>query len=207
MRTTTAISSACLCLVLAACSPGVDKTVAQTNDLVLVTLTGMPGDTDVFSMAKQFPNTAYQMSQTSDSVTWNFSQNGTEACRFTAKITPKDARSSRVTTSLEDVSSGGERYLCNVVKIVGEESVSAALDGRAADKAKVQDQLKRYLISDFGAMTESVSKRMDEMAPPRGEDCPGLSGERLDACNTAAAIRRQNHEKTQAELDKRGMGR
>jgi hypothetical protein len=203
MRRVTASVILSAALVLAACSPGVDKTVAQSNDLVLISLTRMPGDVDVFSMAKQFPNTEYQMSQTSDAVTWTFIQNGADACRFTAKITPKDAKSSRVTTSMEDVSKGGERYLCNVAKIVGEESVSAALDGRSADKAKVQDQLKRYLISDFAGMSESVSKRMTEMAPPPGDPCPGLSGERLDACNTAAAIRRQAHEKNQAELDGR----
>jgi hypothetical protein len=203
MRRLTTISLTSLALVLGACSPGLNKSVAQSSDLVLVSLSQMSPQTDVMDMAKQFPNTAYQMSQTADGVTWTFMQNGAEACRFTAKVTAKDAKSSRVTTSLEDLSKGGERYLCNVVKIVGEESVAAAVDGRLADRAKVKTQLARYLVSDFGAMTESVSKRMTEMAPPSGDPCPGMMGPQRDNCETAAAIRRQNHEKTQAELDRR----
>ena len=203
MRGPSAITLISLTLILCGCSPGLNKTVASPSDQVLVSLSQMSPQTDVMDMAKQFPNTQYQMSQTADGVTWTFLQNNAEACRFTAKVTPKDAKSSRVTTSLEDLSKGGEKYLCNVVKIVGEESVSAAAEGRLADREKVKTQLARYMVSDFGAMTESVSKRMTEMAPPPSDPCAGMQGTQRDNCETAAAIRRQNHEKTQAELDRR----
>jgi hypothetical protein len=170
MRKAGTIAILGVALTLAACAPGVNKTVAYSNDLVLVMLSRMSPDADLMPMARQFPNTNYRVERTDTGVTWIFTQEGADVCRFTAKVTPRDSKSSQVSTSLEDVSKGGERYICNVARIVGEESVAAAVEGRAADRQKVQSQLTRYMVSDIGGMTDSISKRMTEMAPPRSSD-------------------------------------
>lgn len=171
-----------LLLLLSACSAGIDTKVDEPRAQVLARLADLPKDADVFELGKQFPNTEYVVATTSSTVMWIFKQDGKDACRFVATVEELGPSSSQVTTRLQDDSKGAERYICKVVKIVGEESVGAALARRPADVAAVNSQIKQFVVTDYAAIVDSVSKRMDEMAPPRDDNCQNGSLEQREGC-------------------------
>jgi len=177
-------------LSLLACSGGIDAKLEEPSATVMARLTNLPRDADLFDMAKQFPNTEYVVATTASTVMWIFKQNGNNACRFMATVKADGAGASRVTTSLQDDSKGEERYICNVVKVVGEESVAAALARRPADQAAVNSKIKQYVITDYAAVSDAVAKRMDEMAPPRDDNCQNGNVVQRESC----ARLKQNYE-------------
>lgn len=169
-------------LLLSACSGGIDTKVDEPSATVMARLTNMPADADIFHLGKQFPNTEYVVATTSSSVMWIFKQNGSDACRFVATVKELGSTASQVTTRLQDDSKGAERYICKVVKLVGEESVAATLAHRAADATAVNSQIQQFVVTDYAAVVDSVSNRMDEMAPPRDDNCTGGNVVQNESC-------------------------
>lgn len=167
---------------LSACSEGVDTKVPEAKVNVVARLAEIPAEADVFPLAKPFPNTEYLVATSPSSVTWMFKQNGNDACQFVATVAEDGPNASRVTTELRDVSNGKESYLCKAVRIAGEESVAATLARRPADVAAVRGQISQLLVTDYGAVVDSVANRMDEMAPPRDDNCENGSDEQRRGC-------------------------
>lgn len=177
-----AIAAFAVLVALSACSEGVDTKVPEAKVNVMARLAQMPADADAFPLAKPFPNTEYLVATSPSTVMWLFKQNGDDACQFVATITDDGPNASRVTTELRDVSNGKESYLCKAVGIAGEESVAATLARRPADVAAVRGQISQLLVTDYGAVVDSVSNRMDEMAPPRDDNCENGTDEQRRGC-------------------------
>lgn len=169
-------------LSLSACSGGGETRVAEPKVNVVARLAEMPAEADAFRLAKLFKNTEYVVATSPSTVTWLFRQNGNNACQFAATVTEDGPDAARVSTELKDVSAGGEAYLCKAVGIVGEESVAAVLAHRAADEPAIKARIQQFLVTDYGAVVDSVADRMDEMAPPRDDNCENGSDEQRRGC-------------------------
>lgn len=156
---------------LTACAEGVDTKVSEAKVNVVARLANMPADADVFPMAKPFPNTEYLVATSPSTAAWMFGQNGDDACQFVATVAEDGPGASRVASELRDVSNGKESCLCKAVRIAGEESVAATLAHRPADVAAARRQIGQPLVTDYGAVVDAVANRMDEMAPPRDDNC------------------------------------
>lgn len=169
-------------LSLAACSGGVDTGVPEAKVNVVARLAEMPADADVFRLAKPFKSTEYVVATSPSTVMWLFKQTGDNACEFVATVAEDGPNASHVTTELRDVSGGKNSYLCKMVKIVGEESVAATLAKRPADVPAITAQINQLLVTDYGGVVESVANEMDELAPPRDDNCENGSDEQRRGC-------------------------
>lgn len=188
-------------LALAAC--GQDAKLVNEPPLDVVNRLGsMPSNADVMYLAKQVPHASFRSQTGAEGVDWTFSIGGHDICRFSAKVVEAGAGTgaSRVSTSIERLGEQKEDYLCSIARITGEESVAATLEKRPANVEAVNEQLKQYLLNNMGEVQEMVSRRMDEMAPPKGDECK--SG---DA--TAQANCRKFMKMREKEMEEQGFAR
>jgi hypothetical protein len=165
-------------LALAACG----KTVNEPRQAVIDRLGAMPSDANVMHLARQVPHAVFRSQLSAEGVDWIFSIGGNDICRFSAKVTEAGENASRVSTAMEELGDEQEIYLCNVARITGEESVTATLEGRPANVEAVSAQLNQYLVTNMGAVQDTVSRRMDEMAPPAGDECQSGDAEARKSC-------------------------
>jgi hypothetical protein len=157
-------------LALAACGQkqSVDKPMAE----VYSTLTSLPADADAMALATTFSDTAYFVEPAGDSkVVWHFQRNGADYGRYVAELSADGPAKTTVTTHFENGSIDSNLgFLRDVAKIASAASVTAALEGHAVDRSGVQSQISQLIASNPVAaqvqVIETVSDRMDQMAPP-----------------------------------------
>ncbi|WP_310495983.1 hypothetical protein [Sandarakinorhabdus sp.] len=190
-------------IALTACSGGIDTRVDEPSEKVFKRLYNMPAQSDAFAKAVQFPGTNYYVGKGGVSeVIWYFKQNGAGICHFVATVTPEGPSASRVKTSLVDDSKGTERYICKLVKVVGEESVAATLARRSADVAAVNKEIQKVMFNNLGAVADTVSREMMEMAPPADNDCKrGSFDDRITCQKFKKARENRNEGRNAGNLD------
>lgn len=157
-------------LALAACgqSQSVDKPMAE----VYSTLTSMPAEADAMPLATTFSGTAYYVEPAGDNkVVWHFTRGGGDYGRYVAELAPDGPGKTKVTTHFENGNIDSNLgFLRDIAKLASEASVRAALEGHAVDRSGVQSQISQMIASNPVAsqvqVIETVSDRMDQMAPP-----------------------------------------
>jgi hypothetical protein len=160
--------------LLTACSGESQHIANEPLSAVYSKLTSMPKNADVMDLAKQAAGTDYYLQPDGGELVWHFRMNGNDYCRLVARLEENSPTTTRVTTRAEDaaeaaeaaVAKGGERpdyrYLCNVARIAGEESVTATLEGRPAQTAAIWDEIRKYVATNPMAVMGAANAAMDE---------------------------------------------
>lgn len=189
-----------LCLVLSllpagGCARLFADVVHQPKSVIVNQLHYMPNAANLMALPQRFPSSTLQVTATADEVNWTYSLGGKEVCRFTAHVADEGQDRSTVWTTSEDISSDGQGFLCGAVNVAGKESVAATIEGRAADRQKVETELAAVVVTNYASMQKSIAKEMTDMAPPKTQCREYGSQEMQDACRTREFLR--DHERQQ----------
>jgi hypothetical protein len=111
--------------------------------------------------------------------TWHFALKGHEFGRYTAQLTPKDATSTKVSFQFQDVDPavGNDEVLRmadfptlrGIVRKVTYELATASIEGRPADRQKIQ-QAQSAIVTSPKAMSGAVEASLDEAIKRNGWD-------------------------------------
>lgn len=152
-------------VLLTGCSGLFGETVKQPSASVVSLLYSMPQSADVMDVPERFPGTRMRTERDGDVISWVYSLNGKDACRFTVTVEAMGDDASTIWTKTKDISPEGQAYLCATVAVAGEESVAAALARRPADSAKVEAKLAAAAVGNMGSMQKSLGDQIVNMAP------------------------------------------
>ena len=144
-------------LALSGCGELFGQTLNQPSGVVTSQLYRMPPGADLMRLPELWPGTKMRVESRDGSVIWTYSLKGEEVCRFTAHISPSGSEVSTVWTELDTLSSKDVRYLCTTVNIAGTESVAATLDGRDADRNKVEGELVAAAVGNIGSIQRGLA--------------------------------------------------
>ncbi|MFC0588142.1 hypothetical protein ACFFF7_01810 [Novosphingobium aquiterrae] len=189
-----------LCILpLLAMPAGCDQLFAdvvhQPQSVVLNQLHYMPNAANLMEMPRRFPNTAMRIDSGDGVINWTYAIGGQDSCRFTAHVAKEGEDRSTVWTTIEDISPGGEGYLCGSINVAGKESVAATLEGRAGDRMKVEKELALVMVGNMASVQKSLGKQIVDMAPKKMDCREYGSTEMQDACRTREFLR--EHERQQ----------
>lgn len=180
VRTTAVIAAA---LLVAACSGRQTQVAEQPLTRVHGQLIAMPAQANAMDTAMQAAGTAYWIESGGNPIVWRFAMNGKAYCRFHAELTEKGPTSTVVATWAEQVDEASRaavedgrkrpdyRYLCDVARIAGEESVAAAVQNRAADKPAIVAKLRGKVASDPASAMRAADAAMDAATPKWEDPC------------------------------------
>jgi len=179
---------------LAACSGQTVRRVDEPAAIVEAKLRFPPQAADAMQVTKMMPEVAIYSENVGNVFSWRFTQRGSEYCRFIATVTPDGDKRSKVAMRailIDDavraaVDAGARKpdftFLCNVGRMAGEETVAAALEGRAADTSQVYDKLKIYVAANplaiggmVNTMYDEVARQMKDFQGSPGQFSPPLS--------------------------------
>ena len=150
---------------LSGCNWLFGQTVKQPSASVVSLLYSMPKSADVMNVPVRFPGTRMRVERDGDAISWVYSLNGKDACRFTVTVEAVGDDASTIWTKTKDISPEGQAYICATVTVAGEESVAAALEGRPANSAKVEAKLAAAAVGNMGSMQKTLADQIVEMAP------------------------------------------
>jgi hypothetical protein len=151
--------------LLSGCNWLFGQTVKQPSASVVSLLYAMPKSADVMEVPLLFPGTRMRTERDGDVISWVYSLNGKDICKFTVTVEAMGDDASTIWTKTKDISSDGQSYLCATVEVAGEESVAATLEGRPADIVKVETKLAAALVGNMGSMQKTLGDQMVNMAP------------------------------------------
>ena len=151
-------------VLLAGCSGGgIDETVDRPITEVQALVEAAPEQ--ALELADQLPGTDHSIESEDGRVTWHFTLHGQEYAQFVVSLTPKGPQSTQVKTSLVEMAGStepGVPFLRDGVEAVGEESVAAALEGRAVDMASLQRRFKAQVMADPSKVTGATAQLWNE---------------------------------------------
>lgn len=180
---------------LAGCGRLFADVVQQPQSVVLNQIQYMPNAANLMEMPQRFPNAKMRIERGDEAIHWIYSIGGQDVCRFTAHVAEEGENSSTVWTSSKDISSGGEGYLCGSVNAAGKESVAATIEGRPADRMKVEKELAAVMVGNMASVHKTLGKQIQDMAPEKKE-CREYGSEKMqEACRTREFLR--EHERQQ----------
>lgn len=164
-------------LLLAACGQSTTR-VEQPRIDVYAMLSSLPADANAMPLAMIYPGSSYYLDPLPDRLVWRFTHEGIEYGRMIAEVAADGDKATEVTTYFEDVRDNPavERFafLRDTARIAAEASLTAALERRAVDQSAVRAAIDQVYAKNLVAAQmkniETISARMDEMAPPRSED-------------------------------------
>lgn len=164
-------------LLLAACGKSATR-IEQPRIDVYAMLSTLPVEANAMPLAMTYPGSSYYLDPLPDRLVWRFTHEGIEYGRMTAEITAHGDKATEVTTYFEEVRDNPavERvaFLRDTARIAAEASLKAALERRAVDQGIVRAAIDQvYATNPVAAQMrtiETISAKMDEMAPPRSED-------------------------------------
>ncbi len=171
------VSVAAAALLLAACGKS-ETRIEQPSIDVYAMLSSLPQDANALPLATSYPGSSFYLDPQPDKLVWHFTHQGIEYGRMIAEVTPDGAAATDVSYYFEDVHDNPavERFhfLRDVARIAAEASVEAALQRRPVDLAAVQAGIDKVYANNPVAnqmkMIDTISERMDEMAPPDVEE-------------------------------------
>lgn len=152
-------------MLLSGCNWLFGQSVKQPSASVVSLLYSMPQSADVMDVPVRFPGTRMRTERDGDAISWVYSLNGKDVCRFTVTVEPIGDDASTVWTKTKDISADGQSYICATVAVAGEESVAAALAGRPANSAKVEAKLAAAAVGNMGSMQKTLGDQIVTMAP------------------------------------------
>jgi hypothetical protein len=172
MRNRLFLFVAAMTALLAACAGG-----AREFDLPLSEvqhrLTELPREANVFGLLAELPGVAHWQERDGDRLVWHFTLNGQDYARYHAELTAVGDARTRVATRFEEaeeavVASPGRRgsdlaFFRETARIAADESVAAALEGRAADTSRIRTRLAAHIVADPMAVARSAGEMMKEM--------------------------------------------
>ena len=161
---------AALALALAACgqSQSVDKPMGE----VYATLSSLPADADAMSIATAaFPGTSYWVEPMGDhKIVWHFKRDAGEYGRYVAELSADGPNKTTVRTWFENGDDSALPFLRDIARSAGDASIKAALTGQPVEQSAIQNQVRQVIASNpvaaQVAVIETVSDRMQKMAPP-----------------------------------------
>lgn len=152
-------------------------------------IANMPASANLMALPERFPNARMRSEITEVGVVWTYSLRNKDACRFTAHVKEESVVSSVVWTEIDDISSDGQGYLCTTVRIAGEESVAATIEGRPADQVAVEREMAAAVVGNMASVHKSVGDQMKAMGPEPA-DCAALPNSSAQAaCNGDHSLR------------------
>jgi len=159
-----------LALALAACgqSQSVDKPIGEVH----ATLSSLPADADAMSIATSaFPGTSYWAEPSGDNkIVWHFKRDAGEYGRYVAELSADGPNKTTVRTWFENGDDSSLPFLRDIARSAGDASIKAALAGQPVDRSGIEAEIRRRIASNpvaaQVAVIETVSDRMDKMAPP-----------------------------------------
>lgn len=160
-----------LSLILGGCGELFGTVVDQPRDAVAGMIYNMPVSANVMGLAELVPGTKSRVGQTDAGIVWTFSVYGKDECRFTVHVKSESDSSSIVWSDIDELGNGDRAFLCDAVRITGEESVAATLEGRAADEAKVQHQLAAAVPANMASIQKTIGEEIVRQVNARPDDC------------------------------------
>lgn len=176
------VMSAVAAVSLTGCGELFGDLVKQPPAAVIGMIYNMPPDKNLMRLPEHFPGARMYVTTTPKGVVWTYRLNGVDACRFTARVKEETPQSAVVWTESEDISDDDETFLCNAVKIAGEESVAATLEGRPVDRSKLEAEMASATINNFGSIQRTIGDEMVKNAPQSKECWQETDPERRDGC-------------------------
>jgi hypothetical protein len=149
------------CLMLGACGELFGDLVQQPRDATIMMVYNMPSADNLMMLPQRFPNVTVRAGTSEEGVVWTYLMDGKEACRFTAHVKEETPTSSVVWTEMDDVSAEGEGYLCETVRIAGEESVAAVLEGRPVNRQAVEAAIAAAMVNNMGSVHKTLGRQVE----------------------------------------------
>jgi hypothetical protein len=174
--------SAVAAVSLAGCGELFGDLVQQPPAAVTNMLYNIPPDKNLMRMPEYFPGAHMMVKTTKEGVVWTYVRGGVNVCQFTARVKEETATSAVVWTESEDISDDGETFLCNAVRIAGEESVAATLEGRPVDRSRLDAELAAAAVKNFGSIQKTLAEEIVKNAPQSKECWQETDPKRRDGC-------------------------
>jgi hypothetical protein len=198
-------------ILVAACSGRRSHTAAEPTNAVRTRLIAIPDQANVFPVAMQAAGTSYWQESSGNPLVWRFAMNGAPYCAFFAELKEQGPAKTQVITWTEpaddaakaSVAAGHDRadysFLCNVAGIAGEETVSAVVENRAADKKVILSKLRQNLVADPASAMRAADAAMQAAAPKSIDPCDeDIASKRCEDWRTFQQVRAQQR-KEEAE--------
>ena len=178
------LAAATLCVLLSGCGELFGTVVDMPRDQAAMLIYNMPNQANAMWLVEHNPGSKLRSMLTEQGVVWIATKYGKEACRFTAHVKEEADDSSVVWTDLERIGEGDDQFLCDSLKIAGEESVAAAIEARPIDENALQAKLASAVISDIGSVEKSIFEDISRTIKDQKGDCSGASTSAgMAACN------------------------
>lgn len=102
----------------------------------------LAGPVDLMDLPlKHGMSSARLVDRTAEGVTWTFMRKGEPVCRLTIHVKEETSTTSVIWTDVEKVAQYDDNGLCAALDIVGNESVAAVIEGRAANRERAAQQI------------------------------------------------------------------
>jgi hypothetical protein len=175
--------------LLSGCGELFGTVVDYPHDAAVSALYAMPNSANLMHLPEHFPGTAVRSELSKAGVVWTYTAYGKDECRFTAHVKRETDASSVVWTELDQLGNGDRAYLCEAVRIFGEESVAAALENRPADPIMAERQVAAAVAGNMYSVQRMIGDEMTREAKPDYNGCAelGTSADQLD-CNGNSSL-------------------
>ena len=160
-----------LCLILGGCGELFGTVVDYPKDAVTSMIYNMPNSANMMGFVEQFPGTTKRIRLSPAGVIWTYAVYGKDECHFTAHIKRESDTSSVVWSDVEELGNGDRAYLCDAVRIIGEESIAATLEGRPADEIGTQKKLAVAVAGNIGSVEKSIFEEVNRTINAKPDDC------------------------------------
>ena len=160
--------------LLSGCGQLFGSVVEMPRDSAATMLYNMGSGANLMDMPLGLSGIRMAVARSSDGVVWTYSRHGKPTCTFTAHVSEESAETSLVWSEVDEISAGGEDYLCAAVGVIGTESVAATLEGRAADTIGAQREIAALAPAHLASVFKGISDEVTRNANANTSDCHEL---------------------------------
>lgn len=179
--------------MLSSCGELFGTVVSHPADAVSSMLYNMPNQANMMGFLDQLPGTSNRIRLSREGVVWTYAVYGKDECNFTAHVKRETDTSSVVWSDVEELGNGDRAYLCDAVQIVGEESIAATLEGRAADEVGMQRRLAAAVANNVGSVEKSIFEEVNRSINAKPDNCHLLqTSADQAACNGDRSLKEPN---------------
>ena len=130
---------------------------------------------NALSLTHYLPSSNHTTEHVSDGLIWHFTLNDQEYARMVISFRPKDAQSTSVSSSFEEVENAGGpgvAFLRRTAEMTSEEILTATIEGRPVNVVLLRDEFNTMAKKDSllvaQAYTESTAKLFQEVQETGG---------------------------------------
>jgi hypothetical protein len=164
-------------LLLGGCSGQTSHVAEEPLAAIRARLIALPSEANAMNTALQAVGTSYWLASTENPLVWRFAKDGAIYCVFNAKLEEAGTTRTRILSWVENADEAAQaavpagrqradyRFLCDVARIAGEESVRAVIENRPANNEVITAKLRQNLVQDPASAMRAADAAMEAAAP------------------------------------------